>query len=89
MAGMFGFPSFKESPLIKVPKGKGGYWYRSLTRPSVINLKCHFYTLFRQKEHFPEIDILIRTAYNKSIPSAFYPGTCLKKTILRSACPGK
>ena len=58
-------------------------------RLSVINLKYHFYTLFRQKEHFPKIDILIRTAYNKSIPSAFYPGTCLKKTILRSACPGK
>lgn len=33
MAGMFGFPSFKESPLIKVPKGKGGYWYRSIDPP--------------------------------------------------------
>ena len=33
MAGMFGFPSFKESPLIKVPKGKGGYWYRTIDPP--------------------------------------------------------
>ena len=34
MAGMFGFPSFKESPLIKVPKGKGGYWYRTIDPPA-------------------------------------------------------
>ena len=27
MAGMFGFPYFKESRQINVPGGKGGYWY--------------------------------------------------------------
>ena len=33
MAGMFGFSCFKESPLIKVPKGRGGYWYRIIDSP--------------------------------------------------------
>lgn len=28
MANMFGFSYFKESPNIRIPKGKGGYWYR-------------------------------------------------------------
>lgn len=28
MANMFGFPWFKESEQIKIPGGKGGYWYR-------------------------------------------------------------
>ena len=27
MANMFGFPYFKESPDIRIPGGKGGYWY--------------------------------------------------------------
>lgn len=27
MAEMFGFPYFKESPDIRIPGGKGGYWY--------------------------------------------------------------
>lgn len=30
MAGMFGFPYFKESRQIALPAGKGGYWYRSV-----------------------------------------------------------
>lgn len=30
MANMFGFPYFKESQAIRVPGGKGGYWYRSI-----------------------------------------------------------
>ena len=34
MAGMFGFSCFKESPLIKASKGKGGYWYRSIDPPT-------------------------------------------------------
>lgn len=34
MAGMFGFSCFKESPHIKAPKGKGGYWYRSIDPPT-------------------------------------------------------
>ena len=33
MAGMFGFPCFKESRAIKLKKGKGGYWYRSINPP--------------------------------------------------------
>ena len=33
MAGMFGFSCFKESPLIKVKKGRGGYWYRVIDSP--------------------------------------------------------
>lgn len=33
MAGMFGFSCFKESPLIKVQKGRGGYWYRIIDSP--------------------------------------------------------
>lgn len=28
MAGMFGFPYFKESSYIRLPQGCGGYWYR-------------------------------------------------------------
>lgn len=33
MAGMFGFPCFKESRSIRLKKGKGGYWYRSINAP--------------------------------------------------------
>lgn len=33
MAGMFGFSCFKPSKQIKVPKGKGGYWYRAIDSP--------------------------------------------------------
>lgn len=33
MAGMFGFPCFKESRTIRLKKGKGGYWYRSINPP--------------------------------------------------------
>lgn len=33
MAGMFGFPCFKESRSIKLKKGRGGYWYRSINAP--------------------------------------------------------
>lgn len=33
MAGMFGFSCFKPSKQIKVPKGKGGYWYRAIDPP--------------------------------------------------------
>lgn len=28
MANMFGFPYFRESRQIRLPKGRGGYWYR-------------------------------------------------------------
>ena len=34
MAGMFGFPYFKESRNIQLPKGRGGYWYRSIHTPN-------------------------------------------------------
>lgn len=33
MAGMFGFPYFKESHRIQLPKGRGGYWYRLINTP--------------------------------------------------------
>lgn len=33
MAGMFGFPYFKESPVIRLPRHKGGYWYRLINAP--------------------------------------------------------
>ena len=33
MAGMFGFACFKESNLIKIKKGRGGYWYRTIDPP--------------------------------------------------------
>lgn len=33
MANMFGFPYFRESPQVSVPRGKGGYWYRSVNPP--------------------------------------------------------
>lgn len=34
MANMFGFPYFKESKLIELPKGRGGYWYRLINTPN-------------------------------------------------------
>lgn len=33
MANMFGFPYFKESRHIQLPKGRGGYWYRLINTP--------------------------------------------------------
>lgn len=33
MAGMFGFPFFKKSRMIKGAEGRGGYWYRLLNTP--------------------------------------------------------
>ena len=33
MANMFGFPYFKDSHQIRVPRGRGGYWYRSVDAP--------------------------------------------------------
>lgn len=33
MAGMFGFPYFKESSYIQLSQGKGGYWYRLINAP--------------------------------------------------------
>lgn len=33
MANMFGFPCFKESRSIRLQRGKGGYWYRSINPP--------------------------------------------------------
>lgn len=33
MAGMFGFPYFKESPVIRLSRHKGGYWYRLINAP--------------------------------------------------------
>ena len=35
MAGMFGFPYFKESSQISLPGRKGGYWYRSVDSPNL------------------------------------------------------
>lgn len=35
MANMFGFPYFRESPQVSVPRGKGGYWYRSVNSPDL------------------------------------------------------
>ena len=37
MANMFGFSYFKESPNIRIPKGKGGYWYRLIDAPNLIS----------------------------------------------------
>ncbi|MDO4276671.1 MAG: DUF6128 domain-containing protein [Eubacteriales bacterium] len=34
MANMFGFPYFKESSQIELPKGRGGYWYRLINAPN-------------------------------------------------------
>lgn len=34
MANMFGFPYFKESRHIQLPKGRGGYWYRLINTPN-------------------------------------------------------
>ena len=33
MAGTFGFPYFKESPKIELPKTRGGFWYRLINAP--------------------------------------------------------
>jgi hypothetical protein len=33
MANMFGFPYFKESSYIEIPKMRGGYWYRLIDAP--------------------------------------------------------
>ena len=33
MANMFGFPYFRESRQIQVPKRRGGYWYRLINPP--------------------------------------------------------
>lgn len=33
MANMFGFPYFKESRQLELPKGRGGYWYRLINAP--------------------------------------------------------
>ena len=33
MANMFGFPYFKESDYIEMPKARGGYWYRLIDAP--------------------------------------------------------
>lgn len=35
MANMFGFSCFKESPNIRIPKGRGGYWYRLIDAPNL------------------------------------------------------
>lgn len=35
MANMFGFSYFKESRNIRIPKGKGGYWYRLIDAPDL------------------------------------------------------
>lgn len=34
MANMFGFPYFKESRMIQLPRNRGGYWYRSIDAPN-------------------------------------------------------
>ena len=33
MANMFGFPYFKESNYVEIPKARGGYWYRLIDAP--------------------------------------------------------
>jgi hypothetical protein len=33
MAGMFGFPYFKDSTQIRLPDGRGGFWYRLINAP--------------------------------------------------------
>ena len=33
MANMFGFPYFKESRYVEIPKARGGYWYRLIDAP--------------------------------------------------------
>ena len=33
MAGMFGFPEFRESSQIELAQGRGGYWYRLIDTP--------------------------------------------------------
>lgn len=35
MANMFGFPYFRESRLIHLPRNRGGYWYRSIDAPNL------------------------------------------------------
>lgn len=39
MAGIFGFPYFKESPMLRLHKN-GGYWYRSINPPDLNNGNC-------------------------------------------------
>ena len=34
MANMFGFPYFKKSSAVRLPKEKGGYWYRLIDAPN-------------------------------------------------------
>lgn len=34
MAGTFGFPYFKESPEIELPRARGGFWYRLINAPN-------------------------------------------------------
>lgn len=48
MANMFGFPCFKESRNIRLRKGKGGYWYRSVNPPN-------FHQWDRFQENRPEM----------------------------------
>ena len=41
MANMFGFPYFKESRQIQLPKSRGGYWYRLINpRSSTKGMVC-------------------------------------------------
>jgi len=35
MANMFGFPYFRESRQIQLPKSRGGYWYRLINTPDL------------------------------------------------------
>lgn len=35
MANMFGFPYFRESRQIRLPKSRGGYWYRLINPPKL------------------------------------------------------
>ena len=35
MANMFGFPYFRESRQIRLPRARGGYWYRLINSPKV------------------------------------------------------
>ena len=35
MANMFGFPYFRESRQIRLPRARGGYWYRLINSPKL------------------------------------------------------
>lgn len=71
MAGMFGFPSFKESPLIKSPKEKAATGIVPLTRLSVINLKYLFTHFSGKKSTSPKLTSSSELPIIKAFPVRF------------------